>query len=79
MVKKYGGGKLPSYDKKYDAGTNPGKWGAPASTGGTGGGASSGGNSAPAPQAPQGQGELDLPPEIRRGLADLDDFLNQLR
>ena len=79
MVKKYGGGKLPSYDKKYDAGTNPGKWGAPASTGGSGGGASSGGNSAPAPQAPQGQGELDLPPEIRRGLADLDDFLNQLR
>ena len=79
MIKKYGGGKLPSYDKKYDAGTNPGKWGAPASTGGTGGGASSSGNSAPAPQAPQGQGELDLPPEIRRGLADLDDFLNQLR
>lgn len=79
MIKKYGGGKLPSYDKKYDAGTNPGKWGAPAFTGGTGGGAPSGGNSAPAPQAPQGQGELDLPPEIRRGLADLDDFLNQLR
>lgn len=79
MIKKYGGGKLPSYDKKYDAGTNPGKWGAPASTGGSGGGAPSGGNSAPAPQAPQGQGELDLPPEIRRGLADLDDFLNQLR
>lgn len=78
MIDKYGGGKLPSYDKKYDAGTDPGKWG---SSSNSGNGASfGGGEGTTRPQsADSPPPELNLPPEVQRGLEDLDDFLRQFQ
>lgn len=76
VINKYGGGKLPSYNKKYDAGTNPGKWGAPVAN--TGGGGTSTNNAAP-PQTNTPPPEINLPPEVQRGLNDLNDLLRQFQ
>ena len=76
MIDKYGGGKLPSYDKKYDAGTDPGKWGSSSNSGNGSGGGEGTTRPQPADSPPP---ELNLPPEVQRGLEDLDDFLRQFQ